>query len=54
MRRVDVVMMNGQLRVGSPSLRDRMSESLTLQQIEVQSGREHKNFPRVVAANCSS
>jgi hypothetical protein len=40
MRRVDVVVMNGKLRVGSPGLRDRMSESLALQQIEVQSRRE--------------
>ena len=52
MRRVDVVVMNGELRVGSPSLSDRMSKSLALQQIEIKSSGQHKNLSGAVARQC--
>jgi hypothetical protein len=53
MRRVDVVVMEHDVLMRTPSFTDRLSERLTLQQIEVQSGRDYENFPRFAAANCS-
>ena len=50
---VDIVVMNGELRMRTPSFTDGLSESFALQQIEIQSGREYENFSRVAAANCS-
>ena len=52
MRRVDVVVMNGELRVGSPGLGDRLSKSFTLQQIEIESGGQHEDLSWTVARDC--
>src|SRR5580658_5692480 len=52
MRRVDVVVMNDELRVGSSGLSDRMSESLTLQQVEIESGGQHEDLSWAVARDC--
>jgi len=52
MRRVDVVVMEHGVLMRPPSLTDGAPQRLTLEQIEVQSGREYENFPRVAAANC--
>ena len=53
MRRIDIVVMDGELRICTPSLNDRMSKRLALQQIEIQSGREYEYFSRFAAANGS-
>ena len=52
MRGVDVVVMNAELRIGSPGLSDRMSESLALQQIEIESGGQHEDLSWAVARDC--
>ena len=51
-RRVDVVMMNDELRAGSPGLSDRMSKSLPLQQIEIESGGQREDLSFGVARDC--
>jgi len=50
---VDVVVMDDELRIRTPSFTDGLSERFPLQQIEVQSRREYENFPRGAAATCS-
>ncbi len=52
MRRVDIVVMNGELRASSPRLSDGMSDSLALQQVEIQGGGEDENFSGTVARDC--
>ncbi len=49
MRRVDVVVMNGELRIRAASLNDRMSKSLALQQIEIERGRQHEDLSSAIA-----
>jgi hypothetical protein len=51
MRGVDVVMMNGEFRAGSPGLSDRMSKSLALEQIEIESRRQNKELAVALARN---
>ena len=51
MRWVDVVVMNGELRTGSPGLSDRMSKSLALEQIEIESRGQNKDLALALARN---
>jgi hypothetical protein len=49
MRGVRVVVMNGEFRAGSPGLSDRMSKSLALEEIEIESRRQNKDLALVLA-----
>jgi hypothetical protein len=51
MRGVNVIVMNGELRAGSPGLSDRMSKSLALEQIEIESRGQNKDLALALARN---
>jgi hypothetical protein len=51
MRGVHVVVMNGEVRAGSPGLSDGMSKSLALEQIEIESGGQNKDLALTLARN---
>jgi len=52
MRWVEIVVMEHDVLMRTPSFTDGLSQRFTLQQTEVQSGREYENVPGVAAANC--
>jgi hypothetical protein len=45
MRRVNVVVMDDELRIRATGFADGAPERLALKQVEVQSGGEYENFP---------
>jgi hypothetical protein len=51
MRGVNVIMMNGELRAGSPGLSNRMPQSLALEEIEIESQRQNKDLALALARN---
>jgi len=48
MRRIKVVMMESDMRVGAPGLTDGISESFALQEIEIEGCRQQENLGRAV------
>src|SRR5580700_1741246 len=52
MRWVHVVVMNSELRAGSPGLSDRMSKCLPLQQIEIESSGQYENLSGAFTRDC--
>lgn len=51
MRWVDVVVMNGELRIRAAGLGDRMSKSLPLEEIEIERGGQNKDLALALARN---